>query len=62
MASKLGLPWQQVIPLKKNLFPESCSPIDFSKSGKIWYLRAGPFLQFTVNLVVFYMARSGSLL
>ena len=35
MTSKTGFPWQHVIPLTQN-FPESCSPINFSKSGYIW--------------------------
>ena len=35
MASKMWLPWQHVIPRRK-IFPESCSPINFSESGHIW--------------------------
>ena len=38
MASIIGLSWQQGIPLTK-YFKKSCSPINFSKSGKIlWVL------------------------
>ena len=34
MASKAGLPWQQMCPCRK-LFPKSCSKINFSKSRQI---------------------------